>query len=106
MEKPFITIDGKKIFPSTPKMGTWRKFLKYAENVSDENLSVKDFVANACEIISLVFDNPKVTQDSIDNNVDLDEILPLSHKCSLWLQTVFDKLGELPKNAETEKEGK
>lgn len=96
MEKPFVVIDGKKITPSVPKMGTWRRFLKAQEENSLDK-SVEEFVGRAVELIVIGFDNELVTEKSIEENLEITEVLPLMQNLSLWMQALtFEKLSKIP----------
>ena len=96
MEKPFVIINGKRITPDVPKMGTWRKFLKaQAENTLDK--PVEEFVTNAVELIVIAFNHQLVTAESLEENLEITDVLPLVKELSLWFQSLtFDKLVKIP----------
>lgn len=99
MEKPFIKIDGKKIYPASPKMKVWRAFLQSVED-ADDNATLEEFLDKEVELIIIGFGRPDVVnREAIDENVDLADIVPLVKALFAWIQTVtFEKLQDLPKN--------
>ena len=100
MEKSFIKVAGKKVYPSTPKMKVWRAFLKAIDN-DIENTSLEEFIDNQIDLIITGFGKPDIiNRESIDENVDMADIVPLVKSLFAWIQTVtFEKLQDLPKNA-------
>lgn len=101
MERPYIEINGVKEYPAVPKMGAWRKFVKLQQD-NDMNVPIEEFMTNSMEIIVAGFNNPNVTQESIEENVDITDILPLLRDLSNWFNSVtFDKLMKIEKKTES-----
>lgn len=98
MEKPFIKIDGKKVYPASPKMKVWRAFLKSIED--GDQATLEEFIDKEIDLIIVGFGKPDViNRESIDENVEMADIVPLVKALFAWIQTVtFDKLKDLPKN--------
>ncbi len=99
-EIPSIKIGNEVIYADENiKMKVWRKYLKATtENNSD---SIADLILNAIDIIVIVFNNDKVTKETIDEYVSVDEIIPLFKKCNEFMQKLtFAKLNDNPKNGE------
>jgi len=93
-EIPSIKIDNEVIYANENiKMKVWRQYLKATtENNSD---SIADLILNAIDIIVIVFNNPKVTKETIDENLAVDEVIPLFKKCNEFVQKLtFSKLSE------------
>ena len=100
-EIPSITIDNEIIYADeNMRMKTWREYLK-ATTEKDSD-SIADLILNAIDIICIIFNNPKVTKEAIDENLPVDEVIPLFKKCNEFMQKLtFSKLAE-SKNDETE----
>lgn len=96
-EIPSIKINDEVIYANeNMKMRTWRQYLK-ATTEKDSD-SIADLILNAIDIIVIVFNNPKVTKETIDENLSVDEVIPLFKKCNEFMQKLtFSKLSE-PKN--------
>ncbi len=93
-EIPSIIIGNETIYANeNMKMRTWRQYLKKTtENDSD---SIADLILNAIDIIIIVFNNPKVTKEAIDENLSVDEVIPLFKKVNEFMQKLtFSKLSE------------
>lgn len=100
-EIPSIKINNETIYADEKiKMKTWREYLK-ATTEKDSD-SIADLILNAIDIIIIIFNNEKVTKESIDENLSVDEVIPLFKKCNEFMQALtFSKLAE-PKNGEPE----
>lgn len=99
-EIPSIAINGEVIYADTNmRMKTWREYLK-ATTEKDSD-SIADLILNAIDIIVIVFNNPKVTKETIDENLSVDEVIPLFKKTNEFMQKLtFSKLADNPKNEE------
>jgi hypothetical protein len=94
-----ITLNGKTYTAPKPKVKLWRQIAKFQESSDGKNLVdvFDDVIAMICE----VFNNPEITPESIEENMDLDEILPTWYQVVAWVNnTVNSKLQQLP-NAQT-----
>ena len=103
MEKPTLWIAGREITPHPPKMKVWREFLAFFD-ADKEGLSLEDFLDEHVRLIVLGFGRDEVTRESVEENVDVTDIVPLTRSLFRWIQSLtFFKLVNLP-NGETEKE--
>ena len=103
METPILHIVGREIVPNTPKMKVWREFLAFFD-ADKEGLSLEDFLDEHVRLIILGFGREEVTKESVEENVDVADIVPLTRALFRWIQSLtFSKLVNLP-NGETGKE--
>ena len=103
MEKPTLHIEGREIVPNPPKMKVWREFLAFFD-ADKEGLSLEDFLDEHVRLIVLGFGREEVTRESVEENVDVADIVPLTRAIFRWIQSLtFSKLVNLP-NGETGKE--
>ena len=103
METPILHIAGREIMPHPPKMKVWREFLAFFD-ADKEGLSLEDFLDKHVRLIILGFGREEVTQESVEENVDVADIVPLTRSLFRWIQSLtFSKLVNLP-NGETGKE--
>ena len=103
MEKPTLWIAGREITPHPPKMKVWREFLAFFD-ADKEGLSLEDFLDEHVRLIILGFGREEVTRESVEENVDVADIVPLTRYLFRWIQSLtFSKLVNLP-NEEAEKE--
>ena len=103
MEKPTLWIAGREITPKPPKMKVWREFLAFFD-ADKEGLSLEDFLNEHVRLIILGFGREEVTKESVEENVDVADIVPLTRALFRWIQSLtFSKLVNLP-NGETGKE--
>ena len=74
-------------------MRVWREYLKVTTEKDSD--SIADLILNAIDIICIIFNNPKVTKEAIDENLPVDEVIPLFKKCNEFMQKLtFSKLAE------------
>ena len=103
MDTPKLHIAGREIVPNPPKMKVWREFLAFFD-ADKEGLSLEDFLDEHVRLIVLGFDREEVTKESVEENVDVADIVPLTRALFRWIQSLtFSKLVNLP-NEETGKE--
>ena len=103
METPILHIAGREITPNPPKMKVWREFLAFFDT-DMEGLSLEDFLDGHVRLIVLGFGREEVTKESVEENVDVADIVPLTRNLFRWIQSLtFSKLVNLP-NEETGKE--
>ena len=103
METPILHIAGREITPNPPKMKVWREFLAFFD-ADMEGLSLEDFLDEHVRLIVLGFGRDEVTRESVEENVDIADIVPLTRALFRWIQSLtFSKLVNLP-NEETGKE--
>lgn len=103
MDTPKLHIAGREITPHPPKMKVWREFLAFFD-ADKEGLSLEDFLDAHVRLIILGFGQEEVTKESVEENVEVADIVPLTRSLFRWIQSLtFSKLVNLP-NGETEKE--
>ena len=103
MDTPILHIAGREIVPNPPKMKVWREFLAFFD-ADKEGLSLEDFLDEHVRLIVLGFGREEVTKESVEENVDVADIVPLTRSLFRWIQALtFSKLVNLP-NGETGKE--
>ena len=103
METPMLHIEGREITPNPPKMKVWRTFLAFFD-ADKQDMNLEDFLDAHVRLIVLGFGRDEVTRESVEENVDVTDIVPLTRSLFRWIQSLtFFKLVNLP-NGETEKE--
>ena len=96
METPMLHIAGREITPHPPKMKVWRAFLAFFD-ADKEGLSLEDFLNEHVRLIILGFGREEVTRESVEENVDVTDIVPLTRSLFRWIQSLtFSKLVNLP----------
>ena len=101
MDTPQIKINGKIIQPASPKMKVWREFLAFFDKDKGK-MTVEEFLSAHVALIVLAFNQPEVTVDSVEENLEIADVVPLARELFEWLQAqTFAKLVNLP-NGETE----
>ena len=102
MDTPKLHIAGREITPNPPKMKVWREFLAFFD-ADKEGLSLEDFLDEHVRLIVLGFGRDEVTRESVEENVDVADIVLLTRALFRWIQSLtFSKLVNLP-NEEAEK---
>ena len=103
METPTLHIAGREITPKPPKMKVWREFLAFFD-ADKQDMNLEDFLYEHVRLIVLGFGREEVTRESVEENVDVADIVPLTRALFRWIQSLtFSKLVNLP-NGETGKE--
>ena len=103
METPMLHIEGREITPNPPKMKVWRTVLAFFD-ADKQDMNLEDFLDEHVRLIVLGFGREEVTQESVEENVDVADIVPLTRSIFRWIQSLtFSKLVNLP-NEETGKE--
>ena len=103
MDTPKLHIAGREITPHPPKMKVWREFLAFFD-ADKQDMNLEDFLDAHVRLIVLCFGREEVTQESVEENVDVADIVPLTRSIFRWIQSLtFSKLVNLP-NGETGKE--
>lgn len=103
MDTPKLHIAGREIVPNPPKMKVWRTFLAFFD-ADKQNMNLEDFLDAHVRLIVLGFGREEVTRESVEENVDVADIVPLARAIFRWIQSLtFSKLVNLP-NEEAEKE--
>ena len=103
METPKLHIAGREITPHPPKMKVWRAFLAFFD-ADKQDMNLEDFLDAHVRLIVLGFGREEVTKESVEENVDVADIVPLTRALFRWVQSLtLSKLVNLP-NGETGKE--
>ena len=103
MDTPKLHIAGREITPNPPKMKVWRTFLAFFD-ADKQDMNLEDFLDADIRLIGLGFGRDEVTRESGEENVDVEDIVPLTRALFRWIQSLtFSKLVNLP-NGETGKE--
>ena len=103
MEKPTLWIAGREITPNPPKMKVWRMFLAFFD-AEKQDMNLETFLDEHVRLIVLGFGREEVTRESVEENVDVADIVPLTRALFRWIQSLtFSKLVNLP-NGEAGKE--
>ena len=65
-------------------------------------MTVEDFLSAHIALIVLAFNQPEVTTESLEENLEIADVVPMARELFQWLQAqTFAKLVNLP-NGETE----
>ena len=103
MDTPKLHIAGREITPNPPKMKVWRTFLAFFD-ADKQDMNLEDFLDEHVRLIVLGFGREEVTKESVEEYVDVADIVPLTRVLFRWIQSLtFSKLVNLP-NEETGKE--
>ena len=103
MDTPKLHIAGREITPHPPKMKVWREFLAFFD-ADKQDMNLEDFLDAHVRLIVLGFGREEVTRESVEENVDVADIVPLTRALFRWIQSLtFSKLVKLP-NGEAGKE--
>ena len=103
MDTPKLHIAGREIVPHPPKMKVWSEFLAFFD-ADKKDMNLEDFLDAHVRLIVLGFGREEVTRESVEENVDVADIVPLTRALFRWIQSLtFSKLVNLP-NEETGKE--
>lgn len=96
METPSLHIAGREIMPHPPKMKVWREFLAFFD-ADKQDMNLEDFLDAHVRLIVLGFGREEVTRESVEENVDVADIVPLTRALFRWIQSLtFSKLVKLP----------
>lgn len=99
MKTPTITIDGKVIKAKKPKVKMWRKLIKIQNSVNE--LESDEGLDELLDFFATVFKDERVTPDSIEENLELDQFFSLFKDIGQWIgQLVNAKTGEIPNDKE------
>ena len=97
---PQLIIGGKPVKPASPKMKVWREFLAFFDRDKGQ-MSIDDFLDAHIRLIVLAFGRPEVTKESVEDVLEICEVVPFTRELFRWLQSqTFAKLVKLP-NAPT-----
>lgn len=115
VEPPKLNLKGAVYTAPIPKLKVLKAFFDFedwkttslVDSVSGRPSDwkpAKEF-EDRLDIIVKVFDNPAVTVDSLLENMDLSELMPVYQQIFKWLPWVLNNgLSKMPKNAEPPEE--
>lgn len=93
---PKLVICGKEVRPAPPKMRVWREFLAFFDRDKGD-MPVDDFLDAHIRLIVLAFGRQDVTKETVEDNLEIAEVVPLVRELFRWLQAqTFAKLVQLP----------
>ena len=96
METPTIKIEGRTIMPRPPKMRVWREFLAFFD-LDKKDMDIEEYLDKQVELIVLAFNRPEVTKETLDECMEIGDIVPLARQLFKWIQSLtFSKLVKLP----------
>ena len=99
METPKLMIAGRAIQPKPPKLRVWREFLAFYD-ADKTDMDIEDYLEKQVDLIILGFNQPEVTKESLDEYVEVGDIVPLSRQLFQWIQSLtFSKLVKVPNGA-------
>ena len=77
----------------------WREFLAFYD-ADKTNMDIEDYLEKQVDLIILGFNQPEVTKESLDEYVEVGDIVPLSRQLFQWIQSLtFSKLVKVPNGA-------
>ena len=95
-ETPELVIGGKAVKPAPPKMKVWREFMAFFDQDKGA-MSVEDFLDAHVNLIVLAFGRDEVTKETVEDALEIAEVVPLTREIFRWLQAqIFSKLVKLP----------
>jgi hypothetical protein len=98
---PVLKIDGK-LYKPKKRMKLLRKFFRLRE--SDIDIESEEGLDQLYDFIVSCYNDPAVTPESIDENVDIDEFFILFRDLGQWLMYEMQKkFGELPNEKTAER---
>ena len=100
METPKIRIAGKTIQPKPPKMRVWREFLAFFD-LDKKDMDIEEYLDKQVELIVLTLNRLEVTKKTLDDCMEIGDIVQLSRQLFKWIQTLtFSNLVNVPNGAE------
>lgn len=101
MENPTITLQGKTYTAPDPKVKLWREVTKFKDKFSDKAQGDQEALSEMERLISAAFNHPEVSVEAIEDELDLDEFVPLFYQIAGWVADVVSrKMKELPNGVE------
>ena len=79
MDAPQLKINGKIIQPAPPKMKVWREFLAFFDKDKGK-MTVEDFLSAHIALIVLAFNQPEVTAESLEENLEIADVVPMARR--------------------------
>lgn len=97
MKTPTITLNGKTFTPAPPKVKLWREITKFKEKFSDALPTDEQALDEMEDLIVSAFNCSEITRETIDEQLNLGEFIPLFTQIAEWVaEVVTGKASELP----------
>ena len=97
METPTITLKGKTYTAPPPKVKRWREVTRFKDKFSDKEQGDQEALSEMERLIAAAFNHPEITAQVIEEELDLDEFVPLFYQIAGWVaEVVSRKMAELP----------
>jgi len=101
MSVPKIIINGKTFSAPNPKLKLWRKCLKFTQKYSTtdklDQLVDEEVLDDLEQLICDVFNNSEITIETLEENIDISEFMPLFEGIKTWIENmVNEKAAKLP----------
>ena len=97
METPTITLKGKTYTAPPPKVKLWREVTRFKEKFSAKEQGDEEALSEMERLIAAAFNHPEITAELIEDELDLDEFVPLFYQIAGWVaEVVSRKMTELP----------
>ena len=94
---PKIKLSGIEYTAPNPKTKLWREVTKIQKLMENENGNFVDFYESILNLIVLAFNNPEITVERIEEELDSEEIIPTFKNIAQWITTkVLMKTNEIP----------
>ena len=97
METPTITLKGKTYTAPPPKVKLWREVTRFKDKFGDKEQGDEEALSEMERLIAAAFNHPEITAEVIEEELDLDEFVPLFYQIAGWVaEAVSRKMTELP----------
>lgn len=78
-----------------------KNFISFSEKKTDEDYTLYGTLEQRLDIIVQTFNNPAITVESLMDNMDLEDLMPVYHQIFKWIPYILNrKLLNIPKNAD------
>jgi hypothetical protein len=97
MNAPQILVGNKKITMPKPKIKLWRQLIKFTEKQQSGELSNEEALDEMIELVVVAFNSPEVTKETVEDNVDFDELTTIfTHMAQQVAAVVKVKTAQFP----------
>lgn len=98
---PTITLKGKTYTAPKPKVKLWREVTKFKDKFSGKAQDDQEALSEMERLIAAAFNQLDVSVETIEEELDLDEFVPLFYQIAGWVaEVVSQKMKELPNGME------
>lgn len=98
---PTITLKGKTYTAPEPKVKLWREVTKFKDKFNDTAQGDQEALSEMERLIAAAFNHPEISVETIEEELDLDEFVPLFYQIAGWVaEVVSRKMKELPNGME------